>query len=137
MLLNTCSLVRNAAIMSQVHAFYWSYWRRLSSNFLKVCELVSWEVYFSFPFLINFFQHHTSTISSVTTATPRVTVREEEAILKEDTQTETSSPVCSHNEWDPLEVKVKEKSCILAYHTVASFPGSSVSSPAQEPGKPG
>ena len=36
-------------------------------------------------------------------------MREEEAILKEDTQTETSSPVCSHNEWDPLEVNEEEK----------------------------
>ena len=59
--------------------------------------------------LVDFFQRHTSTISSVATATPRVTVREEEAILKEDTQTETSSPVCSHNEWDPLEVNEEKK----------------------------
>ena len=64
-------------------------------------------------------------------------MREEEATLKEDTQTQTSSPVCSHNEWDPLEVKEKKKSGILAYHIVASFPGSSISSPAQEHGKQG
>ena len=38
-----------------------------------------------------------------------MTVREEETILKEDTQIETSTPVCSHNEWDPLEVKEREK----------------------------
>ena len=43
------------------------------------------------------------------TATPRVTVREEEATLNKDTQTETSSPVCSHNEWDPLEVKKERR----------------------------
>lgn len=50
-----------------------------------------------------------------------MTVREEETILKEDTQIETSTPVCSHNEWDPLEVKERGKKegryvCLHIYH---------------------
>ena len=50
-----------------------------------------------------------------------MTVREEEAILKEDTQIETSTPVCSHNEWDPLEVKGEEEGRDVYLHTTWEF----------------
>ena len=56
------------------------------------------------------FQRHASTKRSVGDAIPRVTVKEEKTILEETSQTKTSSlPVCSHNEWDPLEVMVGER----------------------------
>ena len=47
-----------------------------------------------------------STKRGVGDAIPRVTVKEEKTILEETSQIVTSSPVCSHNEWDPLEVIV-------------------------------
>ena len=55
------------------------------------------------------FQRLASTKSSVGDAIPRVTVKEEKTILEETSQIETSSPVCSHNEWDPLVVIVWER----------------------------
>ena len=58
------------------------------------------EILFKICWACVYFQRHTSS---------RVAVREEEAILKKDIQTETCSPVCSHNEWDPLEVKGEEE----------------------------
>ena len=36
-------------------------------------------------------------------------MKEEKTILEETSQIETSSPVYSHNEWDPLEVIVWER----------------------------
>ena len=59
--------------------------------------------------LVVLFQRHTSTKSSVGGAIPRVTVKEEKTILEETSQIKTSLPVCSHNEWDPLEVMVGER----------------------------
>lgn len=41
--------------------------------------------------------------STAIAADQRVIVREEDVLL--DTQSSTSYPVCSHNEWDHLEVK--------------------------------
>ena len=55
------------------------------------------------------FQRLASTKSSVGDAIPRVTVKEQKTTLEGTSQIETSSPVCSHNEWDPLEVMVGER----------------------------
>ena len=69
--------------------------RSVSQRFTHACTR---EILFKICWV--YFQRHTSS---------RVTVRKEEAILKEDTQIETPSPVCSHNEWDPLEVRERRR----------------------------
>ena len=99
------------AAMFQVRAFYWGWWRS-ASNLFKVCESVLHACTCTHEIMILlglFSASHIHRQQCCYTATPRVTVREEEATLNKDTQTETSSPVCSHNEWDPLEVKKERR----------------------------
>lgn len=46
---------------------------------------------------------HTSSLAAVT-ATPNVSTQVKQADLILEKNAEQKSPVCAHNEWDPLEV---------------------------------